>query len=1444
MRLFGAAIALAITTGLSAQTNPSPQSLPYTQDFAGLAHTATAYPAGWQGWVIGGNPGAAFKLTGPTADGNLTASSGASTNSGNVHNYNGKIGFLNNGTTDLTICLALNTSGNASVQVAYDIMTIRNPYNNGTDTRINEVTLQYRVGNSGGWTSLTGPEYQNNTTLQNGNGITTPQNLQNKTVTLPSACDNQPVVQIRWASRQVTGGGARPSFAVDNLNITGSPLGNTTVAFASASSTVSEGVVTTTIQLTISDPSPSVATTVDVVISAGDPARVNGYTSQTVTFPVNDGNPQSVTITVTDDAVYDGGAAVTFTLQNIQGGQGDAAIGSPLDHVLTITENEPSPLLINEVDYDNEGVSDTLEFVEIVNTSLVPIDLNGYYIQLVNGAGGAPYNTIVLPAFSLAPGGYYVVGNDATIPNINLVTGASLNFIQNGSPDAVALRDPLNNLLDVISYEGSTLAPYSEGTGLSVINSDDATPGVGISRFPDATDTDNNSVDWSRRCLSPGAPNNSTSANCICTAPEASAISQCVDDFSWEIIVSVTSTGSGATVDITNDVNGSSALGVGLGDYTVGPFNNNEFVTVTVGHETFSLCDVALPGMFMNCLPDCNDVVGGPDVPGAPCDDLDENTSNDVWTLACICQGTLIQPGVGFTLPSSLATEPSGVATIGVSMDEAPAGPVLVEISDALTGTATSGADYSAFGTVQLTFLPTDDYPSVQSVNVIITDDIEPEAFETVVLSLSVISGPANPSTVSHTLVIQSEDLPALRLNEVDYDNAGADNAEWLELKNTGSIALNLSGYTVQFINGNAGGSAIYKTITLPSFTLAAGAYYVIGNNAAIPNLNLLETPAVDMIQNGPPDAIALRDPSATLIDVVSYEGNTAAPYTEGSGIIVANSDDNSTPLKVIARYLDGNDSDDNSVDWRAWCATPGASNATVDADADGTADCLDGCPADPNKIAPGICGCGNPEAGQACNDNNPFTTGDTVDGACTCVGTPVPCTNWTLSFTTDADPDGTSWQIVDAASPYVLASSGPLAASTTVNTIICVPEEACFNLIVTDLDGNGIPGGGWVLRDSNGERVIDNEGNGGAFTTTASSADPFCNPTGTDRLISADCDRENLLPNSNVFASENAAVSAQYGIGDQTDDGYQFAFINPIGGYSRKIFRSHATSGGFGPANAVRATKLSFNSIVTFPLPQGVLLNVRVRSRVNGNYGDWGPACRMRIDPTACTLTKLNDTPGDPNLSCNVSGKVVGASGNAGKVFAKVVYQGATPANRYKFQFALPNEGYLRNIVSTGAGLQLGIWQTAPLLCGTYTYEVRVAASFDGGTTFCPFGDLCTVEITNSQPAPYCGTPGNEIVDGGQRSLVTSAPEFRMWPNPTDGGSFRVAMTGLPESASTMTIALYDVMGQRVMDEIHPVADGGIEVLVPLRNGLPSGLYIVTITAGGITRTERLVVR
>ena len=495
-----------------------------------------------------------------------------------------------------------------------------------------------------------------------------------------------------------------------------------------------------------------------------------------------------------------------------------------------------------------------------------------------------------------------------------------------------------------------------------------------------------------------------------------------------------------------------------------------------------------------------------------------------------------------------------------------------------------------------------------------------------------------------------------------------------------------------------------------------------------------------------------------------------------------------------------------------------------------------DDCPTTPGVI------------GSACNDGNPFTAGDVLQNDCSCAGTPVPCDNWTLSITTDGAGSETTWQIVDATSPFVLASGGgSYGNNTTVNETVCVPQGACFRLTVNDAGNNGITGGGWTLTDNLGRLIVDNTGNGGAFTSSCTTGEPWCSqPSSAQTLIASSCGRTNWLPNEVIIASADAAVSAQWGIGDQTDDGYQFWFENPVGGYTRRIFRNHATSGGNGPANALRASKLALGSIVTNPLPANTLLNVRVRSRVNGVNGAWGPVCLFKIDPTSCTLTKLNDDISSPNYSCGVTGKVVGASGNAGKVFAKVVTSGGNPATNYRFQFVNTGAGYSRQITQTSAGLLLGNWSTNPLLCGTNVYDVRVAASFDGGATFCPYGDVCTVSITNNNTSPLC-TPVVPMNGDGNGRIADDvvAPEFLLYPNPNRGEQLFVSLTNIAADVNVVTVDLFDMFGKRVMTATLPVQDGLLQNnTIDISRDLAAGLYMVNVTAGGYTTTERLVIQ
>jgi uncharacterized protein len=185
-----------------------------------------------------------------------------------------------------------------------------------------------------------------------------------------------------------------------------------------------------------------------------------------------------------------------------------------------------------------------------------------------------------------------------------------------------------------------------------------------------------------------------------------------------------------------------------------------------------------------------------------------------------------------------------------------------------------------------------------------------------VALLSGLIAAPSGTSAVSTTLVI----------NEVDYDQSGTDTAEFLELKNVTGSAINLDTFSVELVNGTGGGAALYQTIALPSVSLSAGDYFVVCANAATTaNCDLDVGPDTNLIQNGSPDAVGLRQ-SGTLIDALSYEGNSWVPYTEGSGVGL--DDDPSLADRGLSRCPDGFDTDQNNVDFTYRDITPGTANA------------------------------------------------------------------------------------------------------------------------------------------------------------------------------------------------------------------------------------------------------------------------------------------------------------------------------------------------------------------------------------------------------------------------------------------------------------------------------------------------------------------------------------
>jgi len=126
---------------------------------------------------------------------------------------------------------------------------------------------------------------------------------------------------------------------------------------------------------------------------------------------------------------------------------------------------------INELHYDNLG-TDVDEFIEIAGS---PQSLLGFRLLLYNGGNGTSYRSIPL---------------DITIPDQSNGFGTvalRVNGLQNGPADGIALVDPLDQVLDWLSYEGQLLAQNGPASGLlshglDVLQVPSTAPGLSLQR--------------------------------------------------------------------------------------------------------------------------------------------------------------------------------------------------------------------------------------------------------------------------------------------------------------------------------------------------------------------------------------------------------------------------------------------------------------------------------------------------------------------------------------------------------------------------------------------------------------------------------------------------------------------------------------------------------------------------------------------------------------------------------------------------------------------------------------------------------------------------------------------------------------------------------------------------------------------------------------------------
>jgi hypothetical protein len=82
------------------------------------------------------------------------------------------------------------------------------------------------------------------------------------------------------------------------------------------------------------------------------------------------------------------------------------------------------------------------------------------------------------------------------------------------------------------------------------------------------------------------------------------------------------------------------------------------------------------------------------------------------------------------------------------------------------------------------------------------------------------------------------------------------------------------------------------------------------------------------------------------------------------------------------------------------------------------------------------------------------------------------------------------------------------------------------------------------------------------------------------------------------------------------------------------------------------------------------------------------------------------------------------------------------------------------------------------------------------------------------------------------------------LFPNPNRGDQVTLTLHGLGEEVMTVSVDMYDLTGKRVSARVIPAQDGVLRSMIDLNGDLGAGMYLVNITAGKQTWTERLVIQ
>jgi Secretion system C-terminal sorting domain/Lamin Tail Domain len=321
--------------------------------------------------------------------------------------------------------------------------------------------VQYRIGKLGVWTDI-----PVDTIRIGGSGWTTISD------TLPTACNNQDSVYLRWDERDTisAGGGAINSGSsnrIDNIKVWGRNI---------------SGVINPTVTHAILNSLTSATVVFSTPVKAPTATNIANYTGLGVTSAVLSTTKDTVSLSFPSLTF---GNAYTLTVNHIH----DTT--SVLGDTMSVPQSFPflynasvDTLVITEINYHNPPyttttTSDSLQYIEVYNNSSSSSRVGGY--KLTYGGGFGPATTLyTFPAGTIiAPNAYTVFAYDTTavnkfysISHTIYWTGTHLSITK----AQLAIVNTVGGYIDSVTYHAAL--PWdtmSKGHGPSLVLCDPGT---------------------------------------------------------------------------------------------------------------------------------------------------------------------------------------------------------------------------------------------------------------------------------------------------------------------------------------------------------------------------------------------------------------------------------------------------------------------------------------------------------------------------------------------------------------------------------------------------------------------------------------------------------------------------------------------------------------------------------------------------------------------------------------------------------------------------------------------------------------------------------------------------------------------------------------------------------------------------------------------------------